>query len=167
MLATGFVNNMEEWMSAADVIVTKAGPGTIAEAIVSNLPIVLNGFIPCQEFGNVNFVTSRGLGAFEGDPMRIAEVLEKWLLSGSRSTSSRKKDDGATDELASMRAALLPLRPRFRDALGNIVDDLAALCRSGFGGAPHAVEGHRGHGFHKNHHEDGVKAAGAAVGGGK
>lgn len=25
VLATGFVNNMEEWMSASDVIVTKAG----------------------------------------------------------------------------------------------------------------------------------------------
>jgi 1,2-diacylglycerol 3-beta-galactosyltransferase len=44
----GFVTNMAEWMSASDVIVTKAGPGTIAEALICGLPIILNGFIPCQ-----------------------------------------------------------------------------------------------------------------------
>jgi 1,2-diacylglycerol 3-beta-galactosyltransferase len=52
----GFVSNMEEWMGACDAIVTKAGPGTIAEALISGLPMVLNGFIPCQEAGNVPFV---------------------------------------------------------------------------------------------------------------
>jgi UDP-N-acetylglucosamine:LPS N-acetylglucosamine transferase len=27
-----FVNNMDEWMKVSDALVTKAGPGTIAEA---------------------------------------------------------------------------------------------------------------------------------------
>lgn len=44
----GFVTNMAEWMSASDVIITKAGPGTIAESLICGLPIILNGFIPCQ-----------------------------------------------------------------------------------------------------------------------
>ncbi len=48
VLVKGFVSNMAEWMSACNVIVTKAGPGTIAEALICGLPIVLNGFIPCQ-----------------------------------------------------------------------------------------------------------------------
>lgn len=43
-------------MGACDAIVTKAGPGTIAESLISGLPMVLNGFIPCQEAGNVPFV---------------------------------------------------------------------------------------------------------------
>ena len=30
----GFVNNMDEWMKASDTLVTKAGPGTIAEASI-------------------------------------------------------------------------------------------------------------------------------------
>ncbi len=34
--------------AASDVIVTKAGPGTIAEALISGLPILLNGNVPCQ-----------------------------------------------------------------------------------------------------------------------
>jgi UDP-N-acetylglucosamine:LPS N-acetylglucosamine transferase len=34
---------MSEYMSACDCIITKAGPGTIAEALICGLPILLNG----------------------------------------------------------------------------------------------------------------------------
>jgi UDP-N-acetylglucosamine:LPS N-acetylglucosamine transferase len=37
-----------QWMAAVDTIITKAGPGTIAEALISGLPILLNGNVPCQ-----------------------------------------------------------------------------------------------------------------------
>jgi 1,2-diacylglycerol 3-beta-galactosyltransferase len=62
LLATGFVDNLHEWMAAADVIVTKAGPGTIAEALISGLPILLNGNIPCQEEGNIPYVIDNKVG---------------------------------------------------------------------------------------------------------
>jgi len=39
---------MNEWMYACDAIVTKAGPGTIAEAMICGTPILLNGYIPGQ-----------------------------------------------------------------------------------------------------------------------
>src|SRR5260221_2813791 len=39
----GFVQNMPEMMHASDVIVTKAGPGTICEALACNLPVILSG----------------------------------------------------------------------------------------------------------------------------
>jgi UDP-N-acetylglucosamine:LPS N-acetylglucosamine transferase len=53
----GFVHNMEEWMHACDVIITKAGPGTIAESFICGLPVLLNGFIPGQEEeGNIEYV---------------------------------------------------------------------------------------------------------------
>lgn len=49
--AQGFVSNMDEWMGAVDCIVTKAGPGTIAEAMIRGLPIMLSAFLPGQEVG--------------------------------------------------------------------------------------------------------------------
>ena len=52
----GFVQNMEEWMHACDVIITKAGPGTIAESFICGLPVLLNGYIPGQEEGNIDYV---------------------------------------------------------------------------------------------------------------
>ncbi|CAI9094703.1 OLC1v1030489C5 [Oldenlandia corymbosa var. corymbosa] len=47
----GFVTKMEECMGACDCIITKAGPGTIAEAMIRGLPIILNGYIA----GQVNY----------------------------------------------------------------------------------------------------------------
>ncbi|MEM7587571.1 MAG: glycosyltransferase, partial [Acidobacteriota bacterium] len=37
---------MSDWMSACDIICSKAGPGTIAEAWIRGLPIILTGFLP-------------------------------------------------------------------------------------------------------------------------
>ncbi len=45
VLVNGFVNNMDEWMRASDVIVTKAGPGTIAEASICGLPCMLSSYL--------------------------------------------------------------------------------------------------------------------------
>ena len=41
----GFVHNMDEWMRASDTLVTKAGPGTIAEASICGLPCMLFSFL--------------------------------------------------------------------------------------------------------------------------
>ena len=39
------MNNMSEYMTACDCIITKAGPGTIAEALICGRPILLNGLV--------------------------------------------------------------------------------------------------------------------------
>jgi len=44
----GFVSDVDQYMLASDVLVTKAGPGTIAEAMICGLPIVLSSFLPGQ-----------------------------------------------------------------------------------------------------------------------
>src|SRR5262249_45758222 len=78
----GFVTNMPEWMRAADVIVTKAGPGTITEAMACELPIVLTGAIPGQEEGNVNFVLENELGMLAQTPNELLAALESLLQPG-------------------------------------------------------------------------------------
>ena len=119
--------------------------------------MLLNGFIPCQEHGNVAFVTSRGIGAFERDPTKISEILEAWLAKPP-ARRSLSKDGGVSEELAAMRAALRPLRPRFKGALANIVDDLAELCRSG--GRALVESGHAGHGgLREEEEKEGAAAA--------
>lgn len=75
----GFVSNMSEWMAACDCIVTKAGPGTIAEALIRGLPILLSGFIPGQEEGNVPYVVNNGVGVYLRDPAAIAQQVRRWF----------------------------------------------------------------------------------------
>ncbi|HYL08120.1 MAG TPA: glycosyltransferase, partial [Candidatus Udaeobacter sp.] len=63
-LILGFVDYMPELMRACDVVVTKAGPGAIAEALATGLPLVITGYLPGQETPNVDFVVESGFGAF-------------------------------------------------------------------------------------------------------
>jgi 1,2-diacylglycerol 3-beta-galactosyltransferase len=64
MKVLGFVNNIPELMGASDILITKAGPGTIAEAFIAGLPILLYDAIPGQEEGNVDYVVNQGAGAW-------------------------------------------------------------------------------------------------------
>ena len=75
----GFTRDMPEFMRAADVIVTKAGPGTIAEALNANLPIILYSKIPGQEDGNVTFVVSEGAGVWAPKPQLVVRALTRWI----------------------------------------------------------------------------------------
>jgi 1,2-diacylglycerol 3-beta-galactosyltransferase len=79
----GFVRNMPEWMAAADVLVTKAGPGTITEGLLSGLPLILMGKVPGQEDGNVDYVVDSGVGAWEPRPEGAAARLRDWLTPGN------------------------------------------------------------------------------------
>jgi 1,2-diacylglycerol 3-beta-galactosyltransferase len=107
----GFVNNMDEWMTASDVLVTKAGPGTIAEASICGLPCMLFAFLPGQEEGNIPFVENAGFGKYSGDPAVIADTVSIWLSSPGM--------------LAEMKQnALKAARPR---ATLDIAKDLGAI----------------------------------------
>lgn len=79
----GFVHNMPDLMHAADIIVTKAGPGTITEAMACELPIVLTGAIPGQEEGNIDFVLQHDLGILARSPGAVVAALRELLTPGS------------------------------------------------------------------------------------
>jgi len=74
----GFVRDMPGFMQASDVIVTKAGPGTIAEALVAGLPIILYAKLPGQEDGNVDYVENRGVGVWAPEPLKVVQTLTRW-----------------------------------------------------------------------------------------
>ncbi len=79
----GFVHNMPEFMHAADVIVTKAGPGTICEALACSLPIILSGYIPGQEEGNVEYVLQNDVGVLARTAHELIEGLRLLIRPGS------------------------------------------------------------------------------------
>lgn len=63
MTILGFTNQIPEYFHAVDLLVTKAGPGSLAEANAAQLPVVVYDYVPGQERGNVDFVRHNGLGA--------------------------------------------------------------------------------------------------------
>lgn len=82
-VVTGFVRNMPEWMAASDVIVTKAGPGTIAEALIEGLPMLLSGYVPGQEKANVDYVVNEGVGVAAFTAEAVVDTLRDWLRPGN------------------------------------------------------------------------------------
>jgi 1,2-diacylglycerol 3-beta-galactosyltransferase len=62
MTILGFRNDVPNLMRASDLLVTKAGPGTLAEASVAEVPVVVYDFVPGQERGNLDYVRTNGIG---------------------------------------------------------------------------------------------------------
>jgi UDP-N-acetylglucosamine:LPS N-acetylglucosamine transferase len=81
VVGLGFITNMAEYMVAADILVSKAGPGTISEAAALSLPVMLTSYLPGQEEGNVDYVVKGEFGAFceDTDPQAIGEEIAQWL----------------------------------------------------------------------------------------
>src|SRR5688500_9238590 len=77
-LIYGFTRDMPNFMRASDFIVTKAGPGTIAEALNAELPIILYSKLPGQEDGNVTFVEQEGAGVWAPTPQAVVRTLTGW-----------------------------------------------------------------------------------------
>jgi 1,2-diacylglycerol 3-beta-galactosyltransferase len=78
-LVYGFVHEMPDFMRAADILVTKAGPSTITEALNAGLPIILYSRLPGQEDGNVDFVISQGVGVWAPKTSYIVSALQAWI----------------------------------------------------------------------------------------
>jgi 1,2-diacylglycerol 3-beta-galactosyltransferase len=76
MHVLGFTDKVPEYFRAVDLLVTKAGPGTLAEANAAQLPVVVYDYVPGQERGNVDFVRHNGLGmiALRGAPTVVSAV---------------------------------------------------------------------------------------------
>jgi 1,2-diacylglycerol 3-beta-galactosyltransferase len=75
----GFVREMPDYMAAADILVTKAGPGTISEAFNAGLPLILYSRLPGQEEGNVSYVVEEAAGVWAPHPDLIVSCLQNWI----------------------------------------------------------------------------------------
>jgi 1,2-diacylglycerol 3-beta-galactosyltransferase len=108
----GLTSHMAELMVAADLLLTKAGPGTIAEAACIGVPTLLTGFVPGQEEQNVGWAERNGGVIFEPVPRRAAELAAGWLEPGH-------------DDLAAMSARISQMaRP---EAARDVADASLAL----------------------------------------
>lgn len=111
----GLTDRVADWMAAADVLLTKAGPGTIAEAACLGVPTLLTGFVPGQEEFNVGWAERHGGAVYEPRPRHAAALVEVWL----------RFPDGVSEAMsARMRAMGRP------DASRDIADAVMALLES-------------------------------------
>ncbi len=82
--AFGFVEEVADLMRAADLLVTKPGGATLAEALCCRVPIVVYDPLPGQEEGNVRYLVPRGAAELARSPDQLAQVVADLRWSPAR-----------------------------------------------------------------------------------
>ena len=136
LTAHGFVGNMADWLRCADLVVGKAGPGTIAEATCCGAPLVLTSYVPGQEKGNAQFVTGAGAGVYASRPRQLAAEVgrlrrDPGALAAMRDASVQVSRPGAAADIAQFiaefsapsAAGLVPGQPAAQHLLPTLIAD--------------------------------------------
>jgi len=98
-----YVENIDELMEAADIIVTKAGGMTVSEAMVKKLPMLISDPIPGHERMNTDFLVKNGAAVEVEDCGNLHEKINELFDSENALTVMREnveklsKPDSALD----------------------------------------------------------------------
>jgi 1,2-diacylglycerol 3-beta-galactosyltransferase len=112
LTVTGFATNMADLLRCCDLVITKAGPGTIAEAACCGAPMLLTSHVPGQETGNAELVVAAGAGlCLPGVRQLVAEIgrlrEDRGPVEAMRAASARMSRPGAAAEVAGLIAGLV------------------------------------------------------------
>jgi 1,2-diacylglycerol 3-beta-galactosyltransferase len=123
LTVTGFTRDMADWLRCCDLVVTKAGPGTIAEATCCGAPMLLTSHVPGQERGNAEFVTRAGAGRrARGLRQMLAEIADLHAdaecLALMQAASARLGRPGAAAGIAKAIADLVGAEMAGAEAAG-------------------------------------------------
>ena len=101
----GFTPDVHLWMRAADVLLTKAGPNSIAEALAVGVPMVLWGAIPVQETPNVRWVVDAGAALWAPGPRQATAATARLLEDAAERERMRQQARRLARPEAAMRVA--------------------------------------------------------------
>src|SRR6266568_3453202 len=82
--ALGFVEDVAELMRSADVLVTKAGGLTLAEAFCCGVPVVIHDVLPGQEAGNLEYVLQECAALYAPRPTALVQVISELAADPAR-----------------------------------------------------------------------------------
>lgn len=82
ILVFGFVDNIQELMSASDLLVGKGGGLTITESLCMGLPMVLVGALPGQETRNVSCMLSNGSARRARSATQAVSQIKEFISHG-------------------------------------------------------------------------------------
>ncbi|HEY3416342.1 MAG TPA: glycosyltransferase, partial [Armatimonadota bacterium] len=110
----GFTDRMSEMMTAADLLITKPGPGSIMEAVIKELPLLLDATtepMP-QERGNLAFALEQGIAREITNYRRLPQQVQRLLTDPQEYETIRdnmrkiKNENGIFDVVETLLASL-------------------------------------------------------------
>ena len=138
LVVQGFVDNMADWLQCADVVVTKAGPGTIAEATCCGAPLVLTSHLPGQEKGNAEFAVGAGAGLHAPTVQQLVEIIGRLrrdpaTVDAMRGASAGLGRPDAALGIADLLAGMVGVRPSQLPRVNLSNDSPAGVAGGGHG----------------------------------
>jgi processive 1,2-diacylglycerol beta-glucosyltransferase len=85
-----FIDNLDEFMAAADLILTKAGGLTVSECLVKSLPMVINDIILGQEEDNVDYAVKHNVGRKADNIKETIEIINELFLQPEKLTAMKE-----------------------------------------------------------------------------
>jgi processive 1,2-diacylglycerol beta-glucosyltransferase len=109
IVVLGFVNNIHEFMSSSDIIITKPGGITTAEALAKNIPMIIIMPIPGQEASNTAYLTEKNAAIKVENLDEINLAVDDLLAHPQKLNSLRESAAAISKPNASMDIARLLL----------------------------------------------------------
>lgn len=112
--AFGWVDNIHEWMAAADLLITKPGATTVIEAMNCGLPLLALDPLPGNEWRTCFLIDAWGVGQWVKRPQDLAPTVQSLLanpeeLEHMRQNARRLARPGAAKDAATAILKLLNL----------------------------------------------------------
>lgn len=82
--ALGFTDDMARYLAACDVLVGKAGPASVMEALAVGRPVLAVSYAGLNEAELVRFLERKQLGAYVPRPAQLGEALSQFMETGAQ-----------------------------------------------------------------------------------
>ncbi|MCM8766411.1 MAG: hypothetical protein NC920_06220 [Candidatus Omnitrophica bacterium] len=105
----GYIENMDEIMAIATVLITKPGGLTTAEALARGLPMLLIRPLPGQEAKNTEFLLKANVAIKANDEMEVGIMLKELLTTPLKLEQMRRQAINHSYPDSSLRIARLIL----------------------------------------------------------
>lgn len=106
----GWINNMHEWMAAADLMIGKTGEGAVVEALNARLPILAFDPLPGAEERLCHWIEREKVGAWARNPEQLEMLLARLLQDPSELEFLRRQTFGLVAPNAAQNGAEAILR---------------------------------------------------------
>lgn len=111
--ALGFTSEVDVLLEAADVVVSKAGGLTCAEALIKRTPLVVFRPTPGQEVRNARYLEDGGAAVLADTVETVAATVERWIADPAtrervRENAARLARPLAAETIAKRVLAALP-----------------------------------------------------------
>jgi len=125
----GYTDDIALLIRAADLLATKAGPGSLADANVPQVPTVVYDYIPGQERGNVDFVRRNGIGVVALNTPDVVRAVRRLIVNPRVLEQMRARQAEVAPRSSARRIAALIAQITRDDTIpedGTVLRPLAA-----------------------------------------